>query len=155
MRRGFTLVELIVVIIIVGVLATLGLSQYQTVIERSRGAEARQVISTLRSACAALYMQDNETEGCTAAALGLSAGAPAAGEIPGAECGLTNFFRYTVGNIGNGLDTATFTAIRCAAGGKNPNRAGATALTTFLQLVVDYAPGAGQQMDAWNSAGGY
>ncbi|MBU0504178.1 MAG: prepilin-type N-terminal cleavage/methylation domain-containing protein, partial [Candidatus Omnitrophica bacterium] len=49
MKRGFTLLELMIVIIIVGVLATLGITQYQTAIERARGAEARQVISQLRS----------------------------------------------------------------------------------------------------------
>ena len=56
MKRGFTLLELMVVIIILGVLATLGVMQYQAAIEKSRGAEARQVIGQLRSQCAAYYM---------------------------------------------------------------------------------------------------
>ena len=47
--KGFTLLELIIVIIIVGVLATLGFTQYGAMIEKSRGGEARQTISTLRS----------------------------------------------------------------------------------------------------------
>ena len=39
--RGFTLLELIMVIIIIGILATLGFAQYGAMIEKSRGGEAR------------------------------------------------------------------------------------------------------------------
>lgn len=147
MRRGFTLVELIIVIIIVGVLATLGLSQYQTVIEKSRGAEARQVLSTLRSSCAAIWMQDANTVACDAGNLGLStAAAVTAGELPGTNCWPTNFFSYTiqVAGAGNGI---TFRAVRCTAGGKNPDAVG----TKWLQLAIDYAAGT----DVFTSAGGY
>jgi len=40
-RIGFTLVELIIVIIIVGVLAAVGISQYSLTVEKSRLAEAK------------------------------------------------------------------------------------------------------------------
>ena len=89
MRRGFTLIELLVVIIIIGVLATLGVMQYQSAIEKSRGAEARQVISTLRSSCAAIRMQDNSTATCTAENLGIDTTGSSAvlvGRIPGTAC---------------------------------------------------------------------
>jgi len=48
MKKGFTLLELIIVIIIVGILATLGFVQYASVIERGRFAEARANLGTLR-----------------------------------------------------------------------------------------------------------
>ncbi|MCX5697268.1 MAG: prepilin-type N-terminal cleavage/methylation domain-containing protein [Candidatus Omnitrophica bacterium] len=40
MRRAFTLVELIVVVIIIGILLSIGIPQYRKALERSRGAEA-------------------------------------------------------------------------------------------------------------------
>lgn len=48
--RGFTLLELVVVMIIVGVLATLGMSQYGRTVERSRQAEAISILGALRGA---------------------------------------------------------------------------------------------------------
>lgn len=146
MKKGFTLLELMVVIIILGVLATLGVMQYQMAIEKSRGAEARQVIGQLRSQCAAIYMQDDETEFCTIGNLGM-------GDddldilIPNTVCAATHYFMYGVSVNADGATTTTFTATRCIAGGKNPNVTTAQTLT----LAIDYAAGT----DVWTSTGGY
>lgn len=104
MRKGFTLVELIIVIIIVGILASVGISQYTKVIEKGRAAEARMVLGQLRGAEVA-EMNEN---GSYVAVGSLSVGAPAA-------CTGTHYFSYAC-NTGNGTCTAT----RCTAGGKGP-----------------------------------
>ena len=48
-RRGFTLLELLMVVIIIAILATIALPQYLKVAERSRSAEALQLLASIRS----------------------------------------------------------------------------------------------------------
>lgn len=143
MRRGFTLLELMVVVIILGVLATLGVMQYQAAIEKSRGAEARQIIGQLRSQCAAIYMAEQATTNCTNPNLRVGIGSDM---IPSDCSGTTHFFSYSAQNQGG--DTINFIATRCLAGtGKIPGAATAGNLT----LAIDYATGT----DTWTSTGGY
>ena len=138
MRKGFTLLELIIVIIIVGILSTLGFVQYSAVIEKSRGAEARATISTLRSHVAS-KLYDGTTGTISAANLGI-----VTGMIPPA-CALTNYFSYSV-DAACATTACTFTATRCTTGGKVPN--GPSAGT----LVLTFTSGG---TDTWSSTAGY
>jgi len=108
MKRGFTLLELIIVIIIIGVLATLGFTQYTKVMEKGRAAEARVILGTLRTGERAYNLEYGVFSG-TIADLGVDAPA---------VCATTHYFSYACA-----LATGTCTATRCIAGGKTPNAA--------------------------------
>ncbi|MDD5195842.1 MAG: prepilin-type N-terminal cleavage/methylation domain-containing protein [Candidatus Omnitrophica bacterium] len=107
MKKGFTLLELIVVIVILGILATLGFTQYSTMVENGRAAEAKAIMGTILQAQRAYYLE----KGVWANALsdiGVS--------VPD-SCVSTNYFAYYL----NGWDGLCVGARRCTSGGKIPN----------------------------------
>lgn len=57
MRKAFTLLELIIVVIIIGILASLALPQYAKVAERARSAEAKHILGMLRTAQIEYYTE--------------------------------------------------------------------------------------------------
>ncbi len=118
-RGGFTLLELIRVIIIIRVLATLGFTQYTKMVEKGRAAEARAILGTLRTAENA-YKLENGVFG-SVTDLGLA--------LPDvATCLTTHYFWYGCDN-----GTGTCTATRClGAAGKQPGFAGTTAYVKVL-----------------------
>ncbi|KPK97390.1 MAG: hypothetical protein AMJ95_09335 [Omnitrophica WOR_2 bacterium SM23_72] len=119
MKRGFTLLELIIVIIIVGVLATLGFVQYTNMIEKGRKAEARSILGTLRQLEVVKYQ---ETGGYSDLA-NLSAG------VPESSCAATHYFQYSCS-----ATTGTCTADRCNSGGKAPDVAAGDDYTITLDI---------------------
>jgi prepilin-type N-terminal cleavage/methylation domain-containing protein len=128
MKRGFTLLELIVVIIILGILATLGFTQYTKMVEKGRTAEARVVLGALRKAQIA-YWQEYGVYG--GAVSNLIVDAPT-------SCASTHYFNYA--SVNTGISTAT----RCtgAGSGKTPG-----AMTGY-SITLD-VPG------SWSGTGGY
>lgn len=131
--KGFTLIEIIVVMIIVGILAALGLTQYGRMVERSRGAEAREILGSIRKVAATWRLQSGTISGATNANLGIGA---ADDQLP-ATCTAARTSHYFSYDIGTPAEPSiTITATRCGTGfGKNPGAATAGTLTLQANLA--------------------
>ncbi len=125
MRKGFTLLEIIVVIVILGIMATLAATQYTKMVEKSRGAEARTIIGSIRTNQAAARLQ-NAVCSSIVGDSGIGIDFPS-------TCSSSFYFTYTVTATGTS-NVFTATAMRCTVSGKTPNAgtaAGITLLTNF------------------------
>jgi Tfp pilus assembly protein PilE len=134
-----------IVIIIIGIMATIGVMQYVASIEKSRGTEARTVLGNLRTLCGRLYMQDQSTANCNQNSLGIG---NTIDLLPGpnaAACRQTNYFWYN--SIPTGPTSVRLEATRCTVVSKPPPGT----FPGILRLEVDYAAGS----DVWSSTGGY
>ncbi|MDD4980851.1 MAG: type II secretion system protein [Candidatus Omnitrophica bacterium] len=144
MKKGFTLLELIVVMIIIGILATLGIQQYARATERARGAEARQILGQIRATAAGYRLQNGTCTGFNDAAAGIGRNPD---QIP-RVCASTHYFYYWL-HPDTGGDTFRAIATRCTAAesGKSPGASAAL----FLSLTTNFANGT----DTWSGNGGY
>jgi prepilin-type N-terminal cleavage/methylation domain-containing protein len=123
--EAFTLVELIIVVIIVGILASLGLTQYSQIVEKSRLAEAKVNIGVMRQLAHEYYLNNGDMSGITSDDVG-GAGV----------CNSGSFYRYIVG--GKTATEVALDAYRCTSGGKSPN-----ASRQYVFWMV-YVPSTGQ-----------
>ena len=92
--KGFTLLELMIVVVILAILAGLALPQYFRTIGRARESEGWQVLGSIRSALSRYYAEYNSLSGVTTAVLDI--------DIP-----TTTMFTYTFPGAGPDY---TFTA---------------------------------------------
>ena len=94
-QRGFTLIELMIVVAIVGILAAVALPAYQSYSARAKFSEVIQATSALKTAVELCATDLGTVTGCTAASNGIPAN-------------LTNPSQYVAGvTTSNGVITAT------------------------------------------------
>jgi type IV pilus assembly protein PilE len=126
MKKGFTLLELIVVIIIIGILGSLGFIQYTKVVEKGRSSESKSILGQIRKVQES-YKQDKGVYATLISDLIIDA--PTA-------CTVTHYFQYS-------SDATTGTATRCSASGKTPN------------VSATYTVTLGHVSGAWGGSAGY
>ncbi len=106
--KSFTLIELIVVIIIVGILAAVGLTQYSRTVERGRISEAKIRIGLMRQLAYEYYMNNGTFTSITNSDVGVDY-----------TCTSSGFYRYLTDN--QSATKVWLSAYRCTSGGKTPN----------------------------------
>lgn len=70
MRKGFTLVELLIVIIIIGILATMAVPQYNKMVGRAKAAEGIMLMGTILNGMSLYYAQYPSTTNFTVIPVG-------------------------------------------------------------------------------------
>lgn len=123
--KSFTLIELIIVIIIVGILAAVGMSQYSLIVEKSRTVEAKVRIGAMRTLAYNYYLENVLLGGMQNADVG----------VDDLNCASTGFYSYWISFGGTSVFLA---ATRCTAGGKAPNASRA------YWYYMQYYPGTDQ-----------
>ncbi|MDD5155265.1 MAG: prepilin-type N-terminal cleavage/methylation domain-containing protein [Candidatus Omnitrophica bacterium] len=144
MKKGFTLLELIVVIVILGILATLGYTQYTKITEKMRIAEAVANIGKMRKYAIGYYMENGTYTTITAADLGIGSSSD---QLPN-TCNSSTYFYYQF--FFPSPPNIELSAVRCTAGGKQPNYSGGNKYWIYMGLL----PSGSGELKCWDSVTG-
>lgn len=117
-QKGFTLIELMIVVAIIGILAAIAIPAYQDYTAKSKAAAALADIAALKTGYEMHYNEKGPT-GLTLAAIG--------GSTPTGNCSTVAVTAPT--EDANGAATATKDAIKCTI--NNPGRLGTSAYISF------------------------
>ena len=103
-RAGFTLLEVLIVIVILGVIAGLAIPVYTAQVERARGQEALQGLGAMRESALRYFSQNTTYATMTLANMDYNANTAVGGQ--------TVHFTYALSGLGDVPPTFTITARR-------------------------------------------
>ena len=126
MKRGFTLIELIIVIIIVGILAAVGISQYSLTVEKGRITEAKVRIGVMRQLAHEYWLNNQDMTNMQYNDVDIGVDN---------SCSSTGFYRYYPGSLTS--TAVSLGAARCTSDGKTPNA------SRGYHYYLRYEPGSG------------
>ncbi|MDT8382981.1 MAG: pilin [Gammaproteobacteria bacterium] len=109
-QKGFTLIELMIVVAIIGILAAIAIPAYQDYTIRAKVSEVLVLASAARTSVAEYYISTGSMPATTAAA-GINTNADQSefvSAIAFATSSGGTLLTYTLANLGAGADTTTF-----------------------------------------------
>lgn len=132
-QMGFTLLELLVVIAVIGVLASLAVPRLQNQLDKARFVEAVNTAGTYKSAVEACFARTNNLAVCISG----SNGVPAAANTPSASGLVTN------AGVANNANNNAVITVTTSMGAVAAVPGGANAVAGLTYQLTPVAPAAG------------
>lgn len=135
MKKGFTLLELLIVVIAIGILATLALIKFPRWIEKAKAAEAIQIIGNIRQLATAYYNQKGTLVGFNNTMAGIGDGEDLYPYAAGDTAAPAHHFLYDIADTTT--TTVKISAKRCTS--NNCKSYVPASKNYFINATVDVA----------------
>jgi type IV pilus assembly protein PilA len=130
MQKGFTLIELMIVVAIIGILAAIAIPSYQNYTKKSKFTEVVQATAPYKNAIETCFVDQTSLAGCGAGSNGVPGTATASGFVNSVNVAVT-------------ANTATITAVSQNIDATNPS----------YTLIANLPPANSSASLIWNKGG--